>query len=175
MKKILAALAAAVLALTLSSCGGNDDAKASKAISDQMMASQKSSSGASQLLSLKQKEADCIGDGMVDKIGTDQLQEYKILTKDSKTNEDITGVKMSKDDAKATTDVFFDCTDIPAMMQKAMESAGQIPDEMKDCVNKQMSEENLRPFFEMVFSGQQEQAQQGLIKKMTACASGSGG
>ena len=43
---------------------------------------------------------------------------------------------------------------------------------MKDCVNKQMSEENLRPFFELVFSGQQDEAQQALIKKMTACAPG---
>jgi hypothetical protein len=175
MKQILAALVAAVLALTLSSCGNNDDAKASKAISDQVMASQKSSSGTSQLLKLKQKDADCIGDGMVDKIGTDQLQEYKILTKELKPNKDVTGVTMSKGDAKSATDVLFDCTDVPAMMQKALNSGGQIPDNMKECVNKQINEDNLRPMFEKVFNGKQDEATQGLIKKMTACASGGAG
>jgi len=175
MKKTLAALVTAVLALSLSSCGSNDDAKASKAISDQVMASQKSSSGSSQLLKLKQKEADCVGDGLVDKIGTDQLQEYKILTKELKPNKDVTGVTMSKDDAKAATDVFFDCTDVPAMMQDALNSAGQVPDEMKDCVNKQLNEENLRQLFEQVFNGKAEQAQQDLIKKVSTCATGSAG
>ena len=42
MKKTLAAVAAAALTLTLSSCGGNDDAEASKALSDSIMKSQKS-------------------------------------------------------------------------------------------------------------------------------------
>ena len=176
MKKTLAALVTAVLALSLSSCGSNDDAKASEAISDQVMASQKSSSGTSQLLKLKQKEADCIGDGMVDKIGTDQLQEYKILTEDLKSNKDVTGVTMSKDDAKAATDVLFDCTDVPAMMQKALDSAGQVPDEMKECVNKQINEENLRPHVRAWCStARKSRRTQGLIKKMTACATGSAG
>ena len=114
MKKTLAALVTAVLALTLSSCGSNDDAKASKAISDSIMKEQKAS-GSSDVFQMKQEEADCIGDGFVDKIGTDQLQEYKILTKELKPNKDVTGVTMSKDDAKAATDVFFDCTDVPAI------------------------------------------------------------
>ena len=77
MKTTLAAAAATLLALSLSACGaGNDDAEASKAISASIMKSQNASGNeaASQLLSLKKKEADCIGDGLVDKIGTDQLQ-----------------------------------------------------------------------------------------------------
>jgi hypothetical protein len=175
MTKTLSVAVLTVLAVSLSGCGSNDDAKASKAISDQVMASQKSASGTSQLLKLKQKDADCIGDGMVDKIGTDQLQEYKILTKDLKPNKDVTGVTMSKGDAKSATDVLFDCTDVPAMMQKAMNSGGQIPDNMKACVNKQINEDNLRPMFEKVFNGKQDEATQGLIKKMTACASGGAG
>ena len=88
MKKTLVAAGAVVLALGLSSCGGgsnDDDAAASKALSDSIMKSQKSGNdAASSLLTLKQKEADCIGDGLVDKIGTDQLQKYKLLTKDNK-------------------------------------------------------------------------------------------
>ena len=65
------------------------------------MKSQKASSdNASSLLSLKQKEADCIGKGLVDKIGTDQLKKYKLLTKDNKASKDVTAVKMSAGDAE---------------------------------------------------------------------------
>ena len=101
MKKTLAAVAAAALTLTLSSCGGNDDAEASQALSASIMKAQASSSdNASSLLSLKKKEADCIGDGLVDKIGTEQLKKYKMLTSDNKASKDVTSVKMSADDAK---------------------------------------------------------------------------
>ena len=57
----------------------------------------------------------------------------------------------------------------------AARSTQRSPDEMKECVNKQINEENLRPMFEMVFNGKEEQATQGLIKKMTACETGSAG
>ena len=175
MKKTLAAVAVAVLALTLTSCGSNDDAEASKALSDSIMKSQKSGDSAAQLLTLKQKEADCIGDGLVDKIGTDQLQEYKMLTKDLKPSKDVTEVKMSKGDATSATDVLFKCTDVPAMMQKAMKQSGQVPAEMQDCVNKALSEETLRGMFTHVFTGNEEQAQKDLIQPMMKCANPSGG
>jgi len=59
MKTSLAAATATLLALTLGSCGSNDDAEASQAISASIMKSQSySGDGASQLLSLKKKEAD---------------------------------------------------------------------------------------------------------------------
>jgi hypothetical protein len=161
----------AVLALGLTSCGGNDDDAASKALSDSIMKSQ-DSSNASQFFAMKRKDADCIGDGMVDKIGTDQLQEYGMITKDNKANKDVTAVKMSGDDAESATDVLFDCTDVPSMMQKAVGDSGQIPAEMQDCVNKALNEENLRSMFTKVFSGKQEEAQQELIQPMMKCQSG---
>jgi hypothetical protein len=171
MKKTLAVLVTAVLALGLTSCGGNDDEAASKALSDSIMKSQ-DSSNASQFFAMKRKDADCIGDGMVDEIGTDQLQEYGMITKDNKANKDVTAVKMSTGDAESATDVLFDCTDVPTMMQKAVGDSGQIPAEMQDCVNKALNEENLRSMFTKVFSGKQEEAQQELIQPMMKCQSG---
>lgn len=175
MKKTLAALAGTVLALGLTSCGNNDDAQASKAISDSIIKSQKSAGNASQLLDLKRKDADCIGHGLVDKIGTDQLQKYKILTKDLKANKDLTGVTMSPGDAKSATDVLFGCTDVPGMMKKALNSSGQIPAQMKACVSKQLNESTLRPMFEKVFNGKEKEATQGLIQAMSKCGLGSAG
>lgn len=177
MKKTLATAAAVVLALGLSSCGsGGDDAAASQALSDSIMKSQKAGSNdASSLLDLKQKEADCIGDGLVDKIGADQLKEYKLITADNKANKDVTDVKMSKGDAKSATDVLFDCTDVPGMMNKAMTSSGQVPKEMQACVTKALSDTALRGMFTEVFAGNQDGAQQKLIQPMMKCAQPSAG
>ena len=173
MKTSLAAVSAALLALSLSSCGGsNDDAEASKAISASIMKSQNASGNeaASQLLSLKKKEADCIGSGLVDKIGTDQLKQYKLLTKDNKAGQDVTQVKMSKGDAESATDVLFGCTDVPAMMKKAMNSSGQVPAQMRSCVDKTLNEQALRGMFTNVFQGNEEQAKKDLITPMMRCA-----
>ena len=177
MKTTTAAAAATLLALSLSSCGGNDDAEASKAISASIMKSQSSSGNqaASQLLSLKKKDADCIGDGLVDKIGADQLREYKLLTKDNEAGKDVTTVKMSEGDAKATTNVLFECTDVPGMMKKAMNSSGRVPAEMRDCVNKTLSDQALRGMFTHVFQGNEEQARKDLIQPMMRCANPNAG
>lgn len=166
----------ALLALLLGGCGGADeDARASKAISDQIMAEQKSGGQTAQFFAMERKDADCIGDGMVDKIGTDQLRKYGVLTKQNKTNKDVTAVKMSTGDAKAATDVLFGCTDVEGMMQKAMADSGQVPDEMKACVKKVLTEGNLRTMFRKVFEGNQQEAQQALVTPMMKCATGSGG
>lgn len=171
MKTSLAAATATLLALTLGSCGSNDDAEASQAISASIMKSQSSSGdSASQLLSLKKKEADCIGSGLVDKIGTDQLKQYKLLTKDNKAGQDVTRVKMSKGDAESATDVLFGCTDVPGMMKKAMNSSGQVPAQMRGCVDKTLNEQALRGMFTNVFQGNEEQARKDLITPMMKCA-----
>lgn len=171
MKTSLAAATATLLALTLGSCGSNDDAEASQAISASIMKSQSSSGdSASQLLSLKKKEADCIGSGLVDKIGTDQLKQYKLLTKDNKAGQNVTQVKMSKGDAESATDVLFGCTDVPGMMKKAMNSSGQVPAQMRGCVDKTLNEQALRGMFTNVFQGNEEQARKDLITPMMKCA-----
>jgi hypothetical protein len=177
MKQTLATTAAVVLALGLSSCGGaSSDAEASKALSASIMKSQRSGDdAASSLLSLKQKEADCIGAGLVDKIGTDQLQEYKLLTKDNKASKDVTQVKMSKGDAEAATDVLFSCTDVSAKMNKAMTNSGQVPAEMRACVTKALNEKALRGMFTEVFAGDEAAAKQQLVEPMMKCAAPAGG
>ena len=80
MHRALAAVVLAALVLAVGGCG-NDDATASKAISDSIM---KSRPGSADLLTMKRKDADCIGDGLVEKVGTEKLQKYGLLTKDNK-------------------------------------------------------------------------------------------
>jgi hypothetical protein len=175
MTKTLTLAVLTVLAFALSGCGSNDDAKASKAISDSIMKSQKQSSDTSQFFTMKRKDADCIGDGLVDKIGTDQLKKYGLLTEKLKTKESVTNLKMKAGDAKSATSVLFDCTDVESMMQTAITKSGSVPAAMKSCVTKTLTEENLRPMFTKIFQGKQTEAQKDLTEPMMKCATGSGG
>jgi predicted small secreted protein len=174
MKKTLATAVLTLLAFSLSSCG-NDDAEASKALSDSIMKSQDTQGGSSQFFSMKRKDANCIGDGLVEEIGTDQLQEYGLLTKENKADKSVADAKMSAKDSEAATGVLFDCTDVASMMQAAITRSGSVPAAMKDCVNKTLTEENLRPVFTMIFQGKQAEAQKELTTPMMRCAAGSAG
>jgi hypothetical protein len=145
--KLLAALAAALLMLT--ACGGNgDDEEAAQAISDTLM---KQQDGAAAGLAMKQEQADCIGDGWVDKIGTEKLQEYGVLTEDLKADETINDVKLSADDAEAAVDTVFDCADVKKMLTNA---------------------DKLHTTLELMFRGKQDEANQQMVEPMMKCAAG---
>lgn len=171
MKTTRATAALAGLLLTLTACGGGgggDDAKASKAISDSIMKQQKAS-GASDVFQMEQEEAECIGDGFVDKIGTEKLQEYGFLTEDLKTAEELTNVKMSTEDAGNAADTLFDCADVQQMLTESM---GELDAKTKACIEDVMTEDALRDLFTKMFSGKQDEAGQALIEPMMKCTSG---
>jgi hypothetical protein len=172
MTKTGVTAAAAGLLLLLSACGGvgggGDDEKASQAISDSIMKEQKAS-GSSDVFTMKQEEADCIGDGFVDKIGTEKLQKYGFLTEDLKTADKLTEVKMSTEDAQAASDALFDCADVQKMMTESM---GDLDPKTKACLQDVMTEDALRSLFTKMFSGKQEEAGQDLIAPMMKCTTG---
>ena len=171
-----AAAAVVLVALTgsLGACGNGDDDKASKAISDSII-KQQGSGGAGSILSMDRKDADCIGDGFVDKIGTDQLKKYGLLTKDMKTKQSVSNIKMSAGDAKSASTVLFGCTDVEKMMGKAIGGSAQtksLPASVKACISKALTEAQLRPMFTKVFQGQQTEAQRELTEPLMKCAQG---
>ena len=188
MTKTLIAAVFATLLMLLTACGGgsdsqsssssssssaapsDDDATAAKAIADSMMASQKSGDSTSQLLSLSRKDADCIGTGMVDKVGTDQLQKYGMLTKDLKAGTDVSGLKMTKADAEATAGTVFSCTDVEKMMNTAINKSGSIPKSAQACIAKALNEDALRPIFTLIFQGKSTAAQRQLTSPLLACS-----
>ena len=120
--------ATAVLVLTLGACGGGDDDEASKAIADSIMDSN------SDTFEVTQDQADCVGDGLVDEIGTDQIVEYGILTEDNKAADGIEQVEMSDDDAESAADVMQECADIKEIFTSAM---GELPEEAQTCIDEQ--------------------------------------
>lgn len=194
MTRTLTAAVVAVLLMLLTACGGGsdsesssdpsasasssavtsatseDDATAAKAIADSFMDAQKSGGSTAQLLRLKRKDADCVGSGMVDEVGTAQLQEYGLLTKDMKVGANISSLKMSKTDAEATSQVLFTCTDVEKMMRDAVAGSGAIPQRVQGCVNRALDEEALRPMFTKIFQGRSAEAQRELTAPLLRCA-----
>jgi len=175
-----------VLALSLTACGGSgDDASqkasaaatasrsaeeqtASKNISDGIVGAQ-SSGTASDVVQVGRKDADCIGDGLVDKIGVDKLQKYKILDKDLKAENDITQTTMSSTDAKAATDVFFSCTDMKALVNKAISGSGKLSSSIQSCIDKSLTDASLRAFLTATLEGKATEAQKALTQPLTKC------
>lgn len=173
LKKPLAA-ALTVLALgSLAACGDNADATAAKSISDSIVSDQKA--GNTQVLNVNRKDADCIGHGLVDRIGTDKLQKYGLLTSDLKMKKDVTSVHMSTPDAKAAADTFFACTDVMKMMHTAMEASTMVTPKVKACMDKALTKPSVHSMFVSMFSGNQGEATRNLSATLMKCAVPGGG
>lgn len=145
--------ATAFLLLAVSGCGvggGGDDQKAEEAIADKLMSS---TDGA---FSFEQEQADCIGKGMVDEIGVDQMQEIGLLNEDLEAEDSPDGVEMNKEDAEVTADVFMECVDIGDLLQEQME-LGDLPAETADCIDEALSDDVVREFLAAAFQGEDEE------------------
>ena len=151
--------AVAVLALSLTACG-NDEEAASTAISDSIMKSN------DETFEVTQQEADCVGDGMVEQIGVDKLTEYGIITEDLKASGGIEDVEMSEGDAGSAADVMAECADIKALFTGAM---SELPEEAQTCVDENLTDEVLHDFLVSIFMNDQEGGQQELMGALQEC------
>lgn len=156
----------AALVVALSACGAGDDAKAAKAISDEIM------SQSDDTFDVDRKQADCLGEGFVDKIGVDQLTEYGLLTDDLKTDTDLGDVTMSKKDADAAADVFVDCVDVAKLMQGSM-GLSELDPAVAECVAGVMTEDVVHDAMAASFRGEDEGAAlEKLFEPLTKCVTG---
>ena len=163
-RSILPALLASVL--VLSGCGASEEDEAKTAISDYLMKQQSED----RMVTLKQDEADCISEGMVDGIGVDQLQEYGLLEEDNTVAEDVETPMMSKADAQVMVDSMFDCTDVMKTMKDELASSmGQQPPEVKACFEKALNEDAVRGMLVATFSGDQDKASKELVGPLMEC------
>ncbi|GAA1478955.1 hypothetical protein GCM10009623_34010 [Nocardioides aestuarii] len=153
---------AAVLALALTSCG-NDDQAAADAVAAGVM------EGNDDTFQVTQEQADCLGEGMVDEIGTDQLIEYKIITKDLEQSDGIDSVKMSQSDAEAAAGVMQDCADIKKIFTDQL--GDSVPEEAAACIDENLSDEVLNEFLVAVFMDDQEAGTQSLMGALQECLS----
>ena len=150
---------ATVLALTLTSCGQDEEA-ASKAISASIMDSN------AEAFEVSQEQADCIGDGMVEKIGVEKLTDYGIITEDLEAEDGIENVEMSEGDASSAADVMSGCADIKELFTSAM---GDLPEAAQQCVDENLSDDVLHDFLVAVFMNDQEAGNQQLMGALEEC------
>ena len=169
MRRTFAAAAITALTLTtLTACAGSDDDEtAAKAISDSIMKEQ--DGAAADVFAMERSEADCIGDGFVEEIGVEQLQEYGFITEDLKA-EPMTSVTMETADAEAATGVLFDCADVTELMSEAMAAGQQVDEKTQQCLEDVLTEEKLRTMFTLMFSGKQDEANQEIVRPLMECA-----
>lgn len=155
----------AALVLLLGACGGSDDETASKAISDSIMDSN------SATFEVTQEQADCVGDGMVDGIGTEKLVDYGVITEDIKASDGLDSVKMTEDDAGSAADVMQDCADIKDIFTSAM---GELPEEAQTCIDEKLTDDVLHDFLVAVFMDDQDAGTQSMMGALTECMAATG-
>ena len=167
MKKTNAVLAGSALALSLvlTGCGGGDEKKASEAIAASMMESN------DETFKVEQKQADCVGDGFVDKIGVDKLKEYGILTDDlSAKDAGLSGdLSMEAGDADEAADVVVGCVDATKLMADQMAAGGELTQEQQDCVSDALDDDAMKKMFSLIFQGKEQEAGQDLMEPVLAC------
>jgi len=159
----LLAAFALVLSASLTACGGGDDEKASQAIADQLSSEQVEG------IQATDEQATCVGDGFVDELGVDKLKEYGILNDDLEVDEGLETTDMSEEDAGKAADVLMDCVDFREMMG----DTGEMPDEVRDCLDDALSDDAIHALLTGLFSGDtsgQEEYQQAILECASAGA-----
>lgn len=145
---------------------------AAKTISAFFLDAQRGGGGTGALLKTGRGDSDCIGDGMVDEIGVDRLKASGMLTEGLEIKDNLSVLKMTEDEAEDTTDVLAECTDIAAMMKDVIDNddGEPLPKKVRACIDKELTEANLRPVFVAVFQGKDAAAQNAFGNPLAACA-----
>lgn len=149
--------------MSLTACGNDEEAQAAEAISASM------TEDTVDELTVDQEEADCVGDGMVDEIGVDKLQEYGILTEDLETNESVTDVTMEEGDADSAADVLVSCVDAQQMMADELAADDSLTQEQQECVGDVLDDEALKNMFSLMFQGKEDEAMNDLMGPLMNC------
>lgn len=161
--RALVITAGLALSISLAACGNDEEAQAAEAISASMM------EDTDDELTVDQEQADCVGEGMVDRIGVDKLQEYGILTEDLETNESVNDVTMEEADADGAAEVIVGCVDAQQMMVDELAADDSLTQEQQECVSEVLDEEALTNMFSLMFQGREDEAMNDLMGPLMNC------
>lgn len=168
MRKTVAVLCAALM--TLSACGNGDDDKAKENIKSAVLDDETGLTGGTKPT---EKQADCIADGMVDDVGVETLQDYGLLDKDLKINEDADPKDMKEEDADALAGVFVGCIDIESMFADQFATGDQkLPQEQQDCIKDAIDEDAMKAGLSASFQGKEDEDFAAMQQKMVTCVMG---
>jgi len=148
-----------VLALSLAGCGRDEEASARTAIADSLM-----TSGAD--FALTAEQAECVADGLVGRIGVEQLQRDGVLTDDLESEDGLGRVEMSSEHADRAADVMQRCADLQQIFTSAMP---ELPEESRRCVDEELTDEVLHAYVASVLEGRREQGERDLAAALRDC------
>ena len=149
MTKTIAALCAVLL--TLTACGGGED-EAKDNIKESLLENGGDFAGTE----LTEEEATCLSDGMVDEIGTDQLQELGLLDEDNNVVEDANPDDLNKEDADALAGTIVDCVDVQELMAEQMgPMMEQMDEKQQECITEAFDDDTIVALISSSFQGEQ--------------------
>lgn len=153
------------LSLFITACSGQDDeAKAAEAISANLLQDSEDA------FTVDQAQADCIGEGLVEGIGVEQLQAYGMLTDDLQVDESVgEATEMEEADADTAAEAVVGCVDAQAMFAEQLSADGTLTEEQQQCVSEALDDEAVTAMFSLIFQGQEDEATNDLLGPLMSC------
>jgi hypothetical protein len=179
VKKSVAVLCAALFALT--ACGGGNDTEADPETAEakeNIKASLLEEGGNLAGTEVTDEQAGCVSDGMVDEVGVDKLQEYKLIDEEFKISKDAQPTDMEQGDAEAMAAVFTDCVDMEELFEEQFSTgpmADQLTDEQQTCLKDAVDDEVIESALADTFQGKQADPAEGVQADLMACVTGGAG
>lgn len=124
MRTLALALTAVLVVLVAQGCG--DDADRERAVAA-LRAEMVANAGMTSRRPVDDQQTACVADGMVSRLGVPTLQRYELLSEDLRAEESIEGVDLSREDADVLADVFADCIDVEALMEREIVAGIDLP------------------------------------------------
>ena len=148
----------------LAGCGSNDDETAAKNIKASIL--KEDVAGAS----LTDKQAGCLADDIVDKIGVDQLKKYGLLNDKLAVDDQITDVKLKTKDADAMAASFTDCVNAEELIEKQFsQAASGMNTKQQQCIKDVLTKDKVEQILSLTFQGKQDQIQSDLRTDLVKC------
>jgi hypothetical protein len=164
MKKMTVSVLAA-LSILLTGCGSGDEEKAKENIKASILEEEQIAG-----TKVTEEDATCLSDGIVDEVGTEKLQEYKLLNEDLEVESEVGNVKMEEADADATAEVFVDCVDAEKMLEDQFASmTGSLSKQQQDCMKEVLDEEKVKEIMSATFQGDTAGMQSDLQEDFMKC------
>ena len=165
MTKIVAVLCAALL--TLTACGSSDDDTAKENIKAGI---KKEGSSVAAGTKVTDDQAQCVADGLVDDVGVEKLQKYKLLDDNLEYNSEANPTDMSSDDAQAFAKTVVGCVDFKKIFEEQLATSGtELSDDQKQCISDSIDEDTLANVLAEGFQGKDSAMPSDMQNKLMKC------
>ena len=153
------------ISLSLTGCGAGDEDTAKDNIKTSILDEEQIAG-----TEVSEDDATCLSDGIVDEIGTDQLQEYGLLNSDLEVKDEVGEVTMDEADAESMADVFVECVDAEKILEdRFSEMSGSLTKEQTDCMKEVLDEEKVKEIMAATFQGDTAGMQSSLQEDFMPC------